>query len=101
MAKTSDNDDLTELLNENESGVREWFDDHSLNLVHECRCGYTTYDAERVNEEVQAVLGDARAEEIHDWSCNLSNQFGWMDETGRIPEEGIYYCQHCGPGRPD
>ena len=94
-------EELTNLLREDEEGVRTWFKARRLDLVHECPCGHTTYDDERVNEEVQGIFGDRRANEISDWAMNLSNRFGWMDEVGGSPADGIYYCQYCDPSRPE
>jgi len=101
MAKT-ENEELTALLRADEQGVRAWFKERQLDLLHECACGYTTYDDEHVSEEVQGVFGDRRATEISEWAMNLSNRFGWMDEVGSA-DDGIhfYYCQHCDPSRPE
>lgn len=92
---------LTELLKADEGGVRDWFAERNLDLLRECPCGYTTYDPDRVNEAVQAAFGDAYAQRIWDWACNLSNRFGWMFEVDRIPEDGLSFCQHCSPSRAD
>ena len=101
MAIKADNEALTTLLNADESQVREWFDEQDLDLIHECACGHTTSSTDQLGEAVQAVFGDARAQEISEWVCGLSRRFGWMDEVRSIPEEGLYFCQHCGQAERD
>jgi hypothetical protein len=84
---------LDKLLTSSESTVSEWLS--RRNLLHECTCGYQVYDPDAVNEVVQEEFGDRRCDEIYDWACNLSNQFGWRFIESSKPEYEIYHCQHC------
>lgn len=84
---------LDELLNGSESTVTEWMS--RKNLLHECNCGYQVYDSDAVTQEAQQEFGDRRCDEIHDWACNLSNQFGWLFIESSQPKHDIYHCQHC------
>src|SRR3990170_859069 len=84
---------LDELLDGSESEVANWLKDRDL--LHECDCGYSVYSVDAVNEVVQEDHGASRCEEIFDWACNLSNEFGWMWERGSNPDLGIYHCQYC------
>lgn len=84
---------LDELFDGSESEVANWLKDRDL--LHECDCGYSVYSVDAVNEVVQEDYGDSRCDEIFDWACNLSNQFGWMWERGSNPDLGIYHCQYC------
>ncbi|HTI72082.1 MAG TPA: hypothetical protein VMF06_19055 [Candidatus Limnocylindria bacterium] len=84
---------LDELLNGSAPTVSEWLSHRKL--LHECDCGYRVYDPDAVNEAVQEKFGDRRSDEIYDWACNLSNQFGWLFIETSQPKYDIYHCQHC------
>jgi len=84
---------LDELLQGSAGEIESWLSERGL--VHECDCGYTVYDPWDVNAAVQEEWGDKRCDEIHDWACNLSNQFGWLFLESSNPECDIYHCQHC------
>lgn len=84
---------LDELLDGDERVVSEWM--RKKDLLHHCDCGYLVYDEEEVSSAVQRRWGDRRCDEIFEWACDLSNQFGWMSVESAIPEKGIYHCQHC------
>ena len=84
---------LDELLNGDEYTISKWMSKHDL--IHTCDCGYSVYDLDAVNEAVQAEWGDDRCNEIYDWSCNLSNCYGWMFLESSRPEYKIYHCQYC------
>lgn len=84
---------LKELLEGDESEVSEWLG--ARNLLHECNCGYTVYDVDDVNGAVQEEWGDEQSDEIYQWACDLSNQFGWLWIESSEPKYDIYHCQHC------
>ncbi len=84
---------LDELLEGTESIIAEWLS--RKGLLHECDCGYQVYDPDSVSEAVLHRFGDRRSDEIYDWACNLSNQFGWLFIESSQPEHDIYHCQHC------
>jgi hypothetical protein len=84
---------LDDLFRANEGQVHSWLSGQGL--VHECDCGYTVYDPDAVNEAAQSQWGDERCDEIFDWACNLSNQFGWMFLESSTPDYEIFHCQHC------
>jgi hypothetical protein len=84
---------LDDLLRGSKDEIESWLSERGL--VHECDCGYTVYDPDAVNEAVQAAWGDERCNDIFDWACNLSNEFGWLFLESSIPDYDIYRCQHC------
>lgn len=84
---------LDDLLDGNERKITSWLGERDL--LHQCDCGYTVYSVDAVNESVQEEYGDKRCDDIFDWACNLSNQFGWMWEQDSNPDLRIYHCQYC------
>lgn len=84
---------LNDLLEGDESEVAEWLAERGL--IHECTCGYTVYDVDEVIEAVHEQFGDSQCDEISDWACNLSNNFGWLFLETSDPKYDIYHCQYC------
>ena len=84
---------LNDLLDGSEQAITDWL--LARDLLHKCDCGYSVYSVDGVNEAVQEEYGDKWCDKIFNWACNLSNQFGWMWETGSNADLDIYHCQYC------